>query len=451
MGRGGARGRGRGRGGRGRGRGRGSRSKRGDESDAMSSEGEDNGSQIKRARFPKGHKKRVDSDDDYSAPVQQEEAVPEAPVVEAPTNYANLLSSLRAKRPAILDELDDSDEESNAGSVADDLDIQEDADALEQGVVLELTAEELEHKRLAMGDEFEIVEVGQDGEGSSGEEETEIGELEEGIEAPAVVVEEEEEEAVAFDPHGDEEEDTAARSSEAYASHFEVDVDGGNTDFAAAVELEKERKKANYTLHSASVFGSVHVGDNSSPMNKPLKIRKMVSASQVRSRLRVKHVQGNGGEECLSLSPIQSELFQFLNSYRDVFVPTRTLDTGDELRDAWALHVLNHVMAARARVLRHNARLRAAAEAGRDEDQEYRDQGFSRPRVLVLLPYRSAAAKFVQALGRLLVGESDAKGLRSVRNYGRCVGLFASGAVMIQLYIIFCAHFIILYFSVILS
>jgi hypothetical protein len=53
---------------------------------------------------------------------------------------------------------------------------------------------------------------------------------------------------------------------------------------------------------------------------------------------------------------------------------------------------------------RRGARRSGGAEAGMEGDAEFRDQGFTRPRVLVLLPFRNAALAFVRSLLRLFPG-----------------------------------------------
>lgn len=54
------------------------------------------------------------------------------------------------------------------------------------------------------------------------------------------------------------------------------------------------------------------------------------------------------------------------------------LDGVAETRRAYCLHALNHVLKANSRVLTHNAVLKEAK--GGDED-EFRDQGLTRPKV----------------------------------------------------------------------
>lgn len=68
-----------------------------------------------------------------------------------------------------------------------------------------------------------------------------------------------------------------------------------------------------------------------------------------------------------------------VGSYRDFYYPEcSAVDRVAETRHAYCLHALNHVLKANSRVLTHNAVLKEAKS--RDED-EFRDQGLTRPKV----------------------------------------------------------------------
>ena len=132
-------------------------------------------------------------------------------------------------------------------------------------------------------------------------------------------------------------------------------------------------------------------------------------------------------------SPAQRSLFALLESYRDVAytarrVPPAPLDAtagGDDVMDACLLHALGHVLKARSRVLHNNDKLRKRAQQARaaraaaklaratappgtapppapaaedDAGDVPQDQGFARPKVLVLLPLRSYAMRWVTRL-----------------------------------------------------
>ncbi|XP_032174285.1 digestive organ expansion factor homolog isoform X2 [Mustela erminea] len=97
-------------------------------------------------------------------------------------------------------------------------------------------------------------------------------------------------------------------------------------------------------------------------------------------------------------TPLQKELFLIMNSYRDLFYPERTaLKNGEEIRHVYCLHVINHVLKANARVLGNNSR-RRSQKLGVGDDDDFRDQGLTRPKHLMnhmnLLPLDSHGVDF---------------------------------------------------------
>ena len=82
-------------------------------------------------------------------------------------------------------------------------------------------------------------------------------------------------------------------------------------------------------------------------------------------------------------------------SYQDVLFTQRTPDTGEDLRKLFCLHSLDHIFKTRDKVIKGNARIAAANHA---EDLEFRDQGFTRPKVLIVLPTRQSCAKYVDTI-----------------------------------------------------
>lgn len=111
-------------------------------------------------------------------------------------------------------------------------------------------------------------------------------------------------------------------------------------------------------------------------------------------------------------TPLQKELFQVMNSYRDLFYPERSaLRNGEEVRHVYCLHVLNHVLKANARVLSNNTvrRSQKPQRLGLGDDDDFRDQGLTRPKVLIVVPFREAALRVVQLFIQLLEGNSKKK------------------------------------------
>lgn len=102
------------------------------------------------------------------------------------------------------------------------------------------------------------------------------------------------------------------------------------------------------------------------------------------------------------------------------------------MHSLYMLHLLNHVLTSRSRIQRHNQQLKELEKAISDDDNteedidssdKFRDQGFTRPTVLVLLPTRSTCYQFVQDLFKLTgqTMENDQINERFEGEYGNVV------------------------------
>uniref|UniRef100_A0AAV1TA96 Digestive organ expansion factor n=1 Tax=Peronospora matthiolae TaxID=2874970 RepID=A0AAV1TA96_9STRA len=130
----------------------------------------------------------------------------------------------------------------------------------------------------------------------------------------------------------------------------------------------------------------------------------------VRSRLAVTWKQRGLDLETMGTEEsVERTLFQVMSAYADVIFAGQTYENTATVRRLSAMHVLNHVLKARDTVTRNNERIKKheAGKSSEEEDREYRDQGFCRATVLVLLPLRSAAMAFVDQLLRLLPANMD--------------------------------------------
>jgi len=97
-------------------------------------------------------------------------------------------------------------------------------------------------------------------------------------------------------------------------------------------------------------------------------------------------------ENISPLTPLQKELFSIINNYQDLYYPERTLKNGEEIRFTYCLHSVNHILKTRTKILHHNNKL-----LNKDEvPEEYRDQGLVRPKVIILVPFREAALRYVK-------------------------------------------------------
>lgn len=99
------------------------------------------------------------------------------------------------------------------------------------------------------------------------------------------------------------------------------------------------------------------------------------------------------------MKPVSASLYPFLAQGSDVFFADSNFENQAETLRLLALHVSDHVMKTRRLVLKNNSKLANAAETGVGVSEgAARDQGFTRPKVLVLLPFRNVAHKFVHQM-----------------------------------------------------
>ncbi|XP_048586436.1 U3 small nucleolar RNA-associated protein 25 homolog [Nematostella vectensis] len=117
-----------------------------------------------------------------------------------------------------------------------------------------------------------------------------------------------------------------------------------------------------------------------------------------------------------SLSALQSNLFNYINSYQDLFYHHRTFENAEEIRRLYCLHAVNHILKTRSRVLKSNAKIVQAQKEER-KPEEYRDQGLTRPKVLILVPFRDAALRVVELIIKLLLPDGEGQVMNKKRFY----------------------------------
>uniref|UniRef100_A0A7C8YSV0 U3 small nucleolar RNA-associated protein 25 n=1 Tax=Opuntia streptacantha TaxID=393608 RepID=A0A7C8YSV0_OPUST len=106
----------------------------------------------------------------------------------------------------------------------------------------------------------------------------------------------------------------------------------------------------------------------------------------------------------------QRFFFSLCNSYRDILHHHKKgfyhkgSDEDSSVMDAYIMHSLNHVFRTRDLVTKNDAKLAKHPETSREEviiSSSYLDQGFTRPKVLILLPLASVALRLVRRLIQL--------------------------------------------------
>ncbi|KAK5954550.1 rRNA-binding ribosome biosynthesis protein utp25 [Knufia fluminis] len=202
----------------------------------------------------------------------------------------------------------------------------------------------------------------------------------------AELVEDEDEASAADEPEEVDSDDEDFVLHDPFERHYANVVED---DLAAAIRQQEQKGNSEKATlgHDTRKIITTYTQKRKSPKpkkgtgNPKLKHRLLETGAAITSNLRPEE------------QDIMSELFD----YKDILCGSRSLDNAAKFRDLSALHSLNHIFKTRDRVLKNNAKL-AQESSG---DAEYRDQGFTRPKVLVLVPTKQACVRFIESIIKL--------------------------------------------------
>lgn len=135
------------------------------------------------------------------------------------------------------------------------------------------------------------------------------------------------------------------------------------------------------------------------------------------NKLQIKHKLKVPAKQILSeFTDLHRNLSSSIFNYRDILFTERTPSNAEDLRTLTCIHVLNHLYKTRDRVIKNNARL---AKDDTNEEVEFRDQGFTRPKILIILPTRNSCVKYVELLATLSEPEQQENKKRFQDSFGQ--------------------------------
>lgn len=226
------------------------------------------------------------------------------------------------------------------------------------------------------------------------EQELEEDDIEGAGEEEEEVDEEQEEEEDADDAEEDAEDDSETDKYDPYKLHFEAE----EAKYVSVIKSEEWKTSSEKTKIGSQpvriTYTNLEDADELLDFSEAQKTE--FSKYTVRPRIKDGFKQLNG-----SLTSVQKAIYPSLMAYRDLCYATSSLSDTEEFSRLVAMHIAQHVVRTAEEVAYNTRILKRNAEEG-IHDVEFRDQGYTKPRVLVLVPTKNACFEFMQ----LLVGAS---------------------------------------------
>ncbi|PHH64112.1 hypothetical protein CDD81_4987 [Ophiocordyceps australis] len=185
---------------------------------------------------------------------------------------------------------------------------------------------------------------------------------------------------------GNSDSDSDEDSGDPFDVHF---ARPDETRVTRAIQAIKKEKWSSKQMLFQSLRATISVPESEVNYNAP---KPVTSLEGINLKAKLKETTR---KRLAGLSGSQKALVPFMMDYQDVMFCLRTVQNSEELRQSVCLHALNHVFKTRDRVIKDTYKL---SKAGEDAGLELRDQGFTRPKVLFLLPTRNSCARLMNTI-----------------------------------------------------
>ncbi|KAL0270426.1 UNVERIFIED_CONTAM: hypothetical protein PYX00_007838 [Menopon gallinae] len=191
--------------------------------------------------------------------------------------------------------------------------------------------------------------------------------------------------------------------------------------------LTPEESMDNQTAATAIIDGEKEYAKLIGPPNleKKLNWNQLYVKSQIQSNIRKANKSQLDNCDSEDLTDLQKEIFTIINSYQDLFFYERSFSNSEEVRFAYCLHVVNHILKTRLKILHHNEKIMKKSDV--QVPDEYRDQGLVRPKVVILVPFKESCFRIVNMISDILIAEDRG----NVINKSRFIEEFSGSELII--------------------
>jgi U3 small nucleolar RNA-associated protein 25 len=202
------------------------------------------------------------------------------------------------------------------------------------------------------------------------------------------------------DAEDEVEEEENADGNDPYEVHFANPDDNELSRRLKSVQGGEWRTEKQALGKAANMIVSIPRCVDSSPL------RKKLPTSAAELPLKERLAKDASGTVSLD-TEVEQNIASLMFSYNDLLVANRTPQNAGDMRNMACLHAVNHVLKGRDKVIKNNERLRHAAITGSQDDVDCRDQGFVRPKVLILLETRQMAVSYANAIVSMFAPEQQ--------------------------------------------
>lgn len=190
-----------------------------------------------------------------------------------------------------------------------------------------------------------------------------------------------------LDGEDDDEEDDVPDTSDPFETHFSIPDEAHVSKQIRAVQAN-EYSVSQVELNGWRLTRSMP-GKATGDSERPLSLMSDTSALKLKQKLR------EAAAKKPTLDKLEQVLYPITFGYNDLLFCNRTPKNGGKLRRMACLHAVNHIFKTRDRVIKNNYKLH---KEGTASEFEPKDQGFTRPKVLMILPTRQSAVNMVKEI-----------------------------------------------------
>ncbi|KAH3677029.1 hypothetical protein WICMUC_001935 [Wickerhamomyces mucosus] len=344
------------------------------------------------------------------------------------TEYRNVVRT--AKRKPIGDKIESNDEEDENLEFPEHTDLEDndsDDEIEEKGkaydALLTLLQAENESDPESDSQEEEGVSEDESGVDERTEDQSEDSEEKNTDNIAGLVADEGIEEDEEFNSADEEDIDSEDESStDPFESHFANSSEEYLKESISALSDNPRWKTTKKLFNSHSCIVSLPPNESSAKYAK-IPNNHSLASYNIKNKILEPFLLKDGNAETVDNSEIFQMLLDPMFSYNDIIFPYNSHKKIPEYRKLYSLHVLNHIYKTRDRILKNNTKLSiqnekiSNGELKPEEEKEFRDQGFTRPKVLILLPTRHQCYKAVSEL-------LEYSGVDQIENFKKFKGQF---------------------------